>query len=277
MDRRAPWQGAPTFQSVENWCLRNLGDVVGAWKSFVPGAPRHQSDRRYSDPREGAFSHLSRATSCDLGEHGIPNLERRVAESPPLFVRALALCSMREDDGQDPAEWRVDDPEQRVAVCQAAYRLLANVRRLPGADDEGRIEPHVLSRWVREVRRRCGEHSRAGIGDRRIGELLSRARSEENGTWPCRSVCEVLETVASHDIAWGFELGVRKARGVVRRGLEEGGAQERELSARYRAWAERVVFDYPYVANILERIARDYDRDAEREDSDVLARKRLQH
>ena len=67
------------------------------------------------------------------------------------------------------------------------------------------------------------------------------------------------------------------ARGVVSRSLDEGGAQERELSGQYRAWAERLVFDYPYVANILKRIAKGYDREAEREDSGVLARKRLQH
>ena len=215
--------------------------------------------------------------ALERSEHGIPNLERRVAESPALFVQALALFSIRDDDGEDPAAWRVDDRERRAAVGRAAYRLLENVSRLPGADDEGRIDSYVLSRWVSEARRLCGEHGRAGIGDNRIGQLLSRAPSEENGAWPCRAVCEVLETVASHDIARGFELGVYNARGAVSRSLDEGGAQERELSARYRAWAERSVFDYPYVANILERIAQDYDRDAEREDSDVLARKRLQH
>ena len=214
--------------------------------------------------------------ALDRSEHGIPNLERRVAESPALFVKALALFSTRDDDGQDPAEWQVDDPERRASVGGAAYRLLENVRRLPGADDEGRIDPHVLSRWVSEARRLCGEHGRAEIGDSRIGQLLSRARSEENGAWPCRAVCEVLATIASQDITRGFEVGVYNARGVVSRSLDQGGAQERELSGRYRAWAERLVFDYPYVANILERIAKGYDREAEREDSGVLTRKRLQ-
>ena len=72
-------------------------------------------------------------------------------------------------------------------------------------------------------------------------------------------------------------MGVHNARGVVTRSLDEGGAQERELSAKYRSWAERLVFDYPYVASILERIADGYERDAEREDSEVLAMKRLEH
>ena len=55
------------------------------------------------------------------------------------------------------------------------------------------------------------------------------------------------------------------------------GCKERVLSAKYRAYAERLTFDYPYVANILERIAEAYDWEAEREDSEVLTRKRLQY
>ena len=86
-----------------------------------------------------------------------------------------------------------------------------------------------------------------------------------------------LQAIASPDVATGFEIGVRNARGVHRRGLDEGGVQERALSAKYRAYAERLTFDYPYVANILERIAEAYDWEAEREDSEVLRRKRLQY
>ena len=213
----------------------------------------------------------------DRSEHGIPNIERRVTESPALFVRVLALFSKRDDGGQDPAEWQVDDAERSEALGRAAYRLLENLTRLPGADAEGRIDPHVLSRWVIDARRLCREHGRAGIGDALIGEFLSVAPFEEDGSWPCRPVCEVLETVTSRDVADGFETGVYNARGVHSRGLGEGGAQERGLSAKYRGYAERLAFDYPYVANIFERIAKGYDHEAEREDSLVLARKRLEH
>ena len=215
--------------------------------------------------------------TLDHSEHGIPNIERRVAESPALFVQALALFTTRDDDGQDPMEWRVDDPERRDALGHAAYRLLDRVRRLPGVDTKGRGDADVLSRWVVEARRLCAEHGRAGIGDERIGQLLSRVPAVEDGPWPGRPVCEVLQTIASPDVATGFEVGVRNARGVHSRSLDEGGVQERVLSAKYRAYAERLTFDYPYVANILERIAEAYDWEAEREDSEVLTRKRLQY
>ena len=209
---------------------------------------------------------------------GIPNIEREIAGSPVLFVQVLALFSTRDDDRQDPADWQVDDPERRAGdgtVPRIDCWKTSDVCR--ALTTRGGSTRTALSRWVGEARRLCGEHGRAGIGDNRIGQLLSRARCEENGAWPCRAVCEVLSTVAAQDITRGFELGVYNARGVVSRSMDEGGSQERKLSARYQAWAEHLVFDYPYVANILERIAKRYDREADWEDSDVLARKRLQH
>ena len=213
--------------------------------------------------------------ALDHSEHGIPNLERKVTESPLVFVEILALLFKRSDAGQDPPEWRVDDPDRRAALGSAAFGLLQQVTRIPGAGDDGSVDDQALSRWVDEARRLCREHGRSGIGDEQIGELLSKAPSEEDGLWPCRPVCEVLERVASPDVARGFKVGVYNARGVVSRSLDEGGGQERELSVRYRAWAQQLVFDYPYVANILERIAKSYDREAEHEDADVLIRKRL--
>ena len=215
--------------------------------------------------------------ALERSERGIPNLERKITASPVVFVQAVALLFRREDDGRDPPEWHVGDPERDASLGDAAYRLLEKVRHLPGADAEGKIDERALMQWVTEARRLCREHGRARIGDDRIGQLLSKAPSEDDSSWPCRPVCEVLESIASGDIARGLEIGVYNARGVVSRSLDEGGKQERELSAKYRAWAQRLAFDYPYVASILESIAQGYDRDAEREDSEVRVMKRLEH
>lgn len=216
--------------------------------------------------------------ALDRSEHGIPNIERVIAKSPRAFVQTLALFSKRSDEGQDPPQWRIDDDERRSSLASAAHRLLQRVTRVPGSDDsDGHIDTDELRQWITEARRLCAENGRADVGDRWIGQLLSKAPSDEDDVRPCRAVCEVLETIASQEIAVGFEMGVYNARGVVSRSPGEGGAQERELAARYRGWAERRSFDYPYVASILARIAEDYDREAAREDSEVRVRKRLEH
>jgi addiction module HigA family antidote len=211
--------------------------------------------------------------ALDYSKHGIPNLERQIAKSPGIFVQAVALAYKRSDAGQDPPEWRIDDSEQRAAVASAAYRLLNQIKRLPGTEPDGKINAEALSAWLAEVRQLCAQHGRADIGDQCIGQLLSRTPAEETGVWPCVPVCEVMESIASEEIARGFSLGVHNARGVHWRG--EGGAQERELAAKYRRWAQQLVFDYPYVGSVLESIAASYDREAEWQDSESRVEKRL--
>jgi addiction module HigA family antidote len=208
-------------------------------------------------------------------EHGIPNLEKQIATSPTMFVQAVAMAYKREDDGEDPPEWRVDEPERKTAIARTVHRLLNQLRRIPGAGDDGNIDPETLGAWLAEVRNLFAQHGRAETGDYWIGELLSEAPYEKDGTWPCRPVCEAMETIASQRVADGFCIGVHNARGAQWRG--EGGAQERELAATYRRWSQSLSFEYPYVSSVVEGIAASYDREAEWHDSDARVAKRLQH
>jgi len=213
--------------------------------------------------------------ALDHSKHGIPNLERQIAESPSVFVQAVALAYRRRDEGQDPLEWRIEDPERRAAVASAAYRLLDQVKRIPGTDKVGKINTAALENWLAEVRRLCLEYGRADTGDHCLGQLLAKAPANDDGTWPCEAVCEAMEGMASPEIGNGFYIGVRNSRGVHWRG--EGGEQERELAARYRAWAEQVHFEYPYVGGVLEGIAASYEREAGWQDSEAKVTSRLHY
>ena len=113
---------------------------------------------------------------------------------------------------------------------------------------------------------------RAEIGDQYIGQLMARVPAEGLDVWPCRPVCEVMERVSSPEIGRGFDVSVRNSRGAHWRG--EGGAQERELAAKYRNWARQISFDFPYMASVLEGIAGSYEREAEWQDSEATVRKR---
>ena len=83
-----------------------------------------------------------------------------------------------------------------------------------------------------------------------------------------------MEAVATKALASGFLVGVLNSRGVVWRGV--GGGQERELAARYRAWAQPLAFEFPFVSQVLERIATSYDRDAPYWDSEAARRQRME-
>ena len=214
-------------------------------------------------------------SAIDRSDHGIPNLERQVADSPLMFVQAVALLYKRSGTGEDPPEWRIDDPERRAAAAAAMHRILRQIRRIPGTDRNGNIAADDLTAWLTQVRELSAQYGRADIADHRLGELLSKAPPENTGAWPCVPVCEAMERIASPEIAQGFVIGVLNARGAHWRA--EGGGQERELAAKYRGWSQQSAFQFPYVSSVLEEIAASYDREAELHDSEAKVSKRLRH
>ena len=211
-----------------------------------------------------------------FGKHDIRNTERRIAESPMFFVQMLAGGFERNDSGEDPPEWRIEDPERRRRIALTAHSVLHRIRRVPGVGEDEKIDTGKLFAWVTEARQLCAEYGRTRIGDRCIGEILSKGPADEDGYWPCLPVCEVMQTIASPDIDQAFELEVRNSRGATMRAMGEGGAQERTLADKYRNWARQRAFSYPRVGGILESIAEYYDRDAVRADNNAEIRARIE-
>ena len=214
----------------------------------------------------------------DLSEYGIPNLERRISESPIDFVRILALVfSERDDDGQDPPEWHIEDPIERDGLATSACGLLERSSRIPGTGRDGVIDEEKLGQWVAETRRLCAEFGRAGVGDDYIGQLLSRAPSGEDGIRPSLVISKVLEAIGSSEIRAGFATGIFNARGITVRAVGEGGKQEGQLVQQFRSWAMQRSPDFPFVGSILEQIAAEYERWARWEDDRAQVGKRLEY
>jgi addiction module HigA family antidote len=213
--------------------------------------------------------------ALDHTQHGIPNLQRQLAKSPSLFMQVIVLTYKRSDDGEDPPEWGINNLEHNEALFSAAYALLNRMKYIPGRDQAGKIDIETLRAWLTEVRSLCSRHARAEIGDQIIGQILATAPVGDDGVWPCEPVRAVLEEIGSQDIAAGMGVGVYNLRGIHSR--DEGGKQERELAEKYRNWSRQLAFEYPYVANLVGRIATNYERDAAWEDSEAAVLRRLRH
>lgn len=205
-------------------------------------------------------------------EHGIPNLENQIPEAPSLFVQAIAYVFKRDDDGEDPDELHVD-PERGADMARSAFELLERMRRIPGTDQNGVIQPDKLKDWLKAAREQAKQLARADVTDGRIGQLLSKAPADDDGVWPCRAVCETMKWMSSPEVSSGFQVGTRNSRGVHWRG--EGGDQERALASKYRGWATKLGYEFPYVASVLNSIADSYEREAQWEDTEAKVRRRL--
>ena len=207
--------------------------------------------------------------------HQIPNLERKLAESPVVFLQVLARVYDRDDEGSDPPEWHIPDPLRRKAVTEASHRLLKRVGRLPGGGEPGIGDTTSLREWLSSTRMLCAHYGRGKVGDLTIGQWLARCSVKGKIARPDDLVCDAIEVTASPEIDRGFGLGALGARGVSKRAPGEGGDQERALAATYRQMARELSGRWPRMGGILDRVASSYEGDGTRWDRRVAVESRL--
>lgn len=208
-------------------------------------------------------------------ERHIPNLELYLEKHPEFFVQAVVWAYKRDDDGEDPPEFRVADNREQWA--ERGLRLFESIGRIPGQDkvtEEERRE--ALAQWVATVRRSCAELSRADIADLCLGKLFSAAPVGEDGVWPNEAVRDVMEGLQSEYINQGAHVGLYNARGP--HWSKEGGDQERDLADIYRTWADALQFTHPFVSSTLLRSMVDtYECQAEERDAEAAIRRRARY
>lgn len=208
-----------------------------------------------------------KATPC------IPNLQRYIETHPEIFVQIITWAHKREDGGADPIELQIP-PERIEVMWNRGYKLLKALRRIPGHNNRGEIEASRLANWILIVRQTCADLSRRDVADVCIGKLLSSAPQGKDGIWPCEPVREVLEDIQSEKMIEGARAGIYVSRGAHFRG--EGGGEERTIADRYRKWGQELQFSHPFVSTkLLMAVTQFYDREASREDTEAMIRRRL--
>lgn len=207
-------------------------------------------------------------------KYEIPNLFRELARSPMLFIQSLAMCFKRNDSGVDPVELSPLESEEHLRnAANNAFSLLEHANILPGQKDDGTINVDVLRGWINEARELAKEYGRAELADRYIGRMLSKATVGKDGVWPREEIRPVIEEVASREMSEGMEIGIYNSRSVVQRG--SGGDQERELAAKYHEYANKISNQFPFIGRMLLNIAKMYEHDAARWDSEGKVDRRL--
>lgn len=214
-----------------------------------------------------------------IGSHSgfkFANLSREVASSPQSFFYLVALCFRRSDhDEDDPSLELPTDADQLRNAADLAYTTLDNVTQIPGTQDDGTLNVDHLREWVKSVRELAKKHDREAITDQLIGSLLQRCGVDDDGVWPRAEVRQVMEEIASEEMAIGMNIEERNSRGVQWRPSPDNGDQERALAGKYRGYGEAIMNRTPFVARMLFNIAESYEWDARRYDDEGRRRERL--
>ena len=197
-------------------------------------------------------------------------LYRLMATDPDFFV--MLLKALYGGEGDNEPALTGEALENAKTIASQAFHVFEDFSRIPGSGHDGTIDGAKLSAWVERARTASAEARRGTIGDYRIGVILSAAPRTVGQAWPPEPVRDVIEAVANDDIDQGFVIGRFNRRGVTTRMPNDGGDQERDLAARYRADAKASALLWPRTRAVLEQIAKGYEADAVREDQSAEQR-----
>ena len=203
-----------------------------------------------------------------IEECGIPNLEREIELQPEFFGDLVAITVHHRDEEED----RTQISSELVFTVLSVFEELT---RIPGYGIDNVLDAEIIKDWVRRVQSHCELNRCSDQGDYRIGELLAKAPSEEDGAWPCRPVCTALETVVNDQIERGVVAGRSNFREAQIR--TRGGDQEREKAGHHDEWANRYELEFPRVAAVLRKIASSLRDEAKFWDDDEAIRERSEY
>jgi DNA-binding transcriptional MerR regulator len=192
-------------------------------------------------------------------------LYRALAADPEFFVELVSFVYRAKNEPSS-----ADADERTVAVPQNAWSVLRAWR--PRLNELGGLDSQNLRSWVDRARTELAARDRGDIGDHQIGQTLSGALPGQDGVWPPEEIRELIEDLTSTNLESGLAMGALNSRGTTSRGVYDGGAQERALAEKYRAWGEAVISHWQRAGRLLMQLAEDYERQARREDLEAHAR-----
>ena len=155
--------------------------------------------------------------------------------------------------------------ERRARV---AHQVLDSWHLIPGAKEDGTLDEKELTDWVEAARKQCTETNHVIGCDLQIGFMLAHAPGDPDGTWPHAVVRNLIERLNNETIDRHIQNEIYNSRGVVSKGLNDGGKQERALSEKYKKMSDDVKAKWPRTAAMLRGMAESYEHQARREDID---------
>ena len=215
-----------------------IADMDNHWLSLALDELATRADVTVEEMAGLEFVNILRWRLPD--KYRIRFLEKQVGRDPDLFAQ-LIQCAY----GKEANEF----------VSKSARTALNAIRLTPGTGTNGEISGQGLNVWIDRVRTRCQHDDLSRRGDQKIGELLSRTPTEQDGLRPCRPVCEALEAIASKDAMVGFTIGLNNQRGAH---IIDAGRTERALAETYRSIAQQLAYEFPFVARVMNYVADSY-------------------
>lgn len=190
-------------------------------------------------------------------------LEEEIINNPAFFAQLVSWVFKPEEGEEDTHE------ESIKLRTENAWELLNNISILPGQNENSSIDGEKLREWVYGAREKLKHLGIMKFGDDQIGKILSNSPLGTDEIWPHEAIRDLVEELQNPELEEAIEVGRFNSRGATFRSPFDGGKQERELAEKYQEQVEQIMLQWPRTSEILRRLGRSYERDANREDQQV--------
>lgn len=212
-------------------------------------------------PYAALFKDIERYTKSSMALH-------RVLQKDPLFFAQLISFIYKRDDRAPKTDHEKISEEMAISRARVTREVFSSWHLLPGVKDDGSVNEKELAEWIETARKKCSEIHYIAGGDIQIGFMLAHAPSDVSGTWPHVAVRNVIESLNNKIIDDHIQNEIYNSRGVVTRGINTGGKQERDLAEKYKQMSDKVKSKWPRTSALLRSLADSYKYQADREDVD---------
>lgn len=191
--------------------------------------------------------------------------EKLIIKEPKIFAELISWIYKPKNPRDEDSDLTQEQIDMRH---DNAKELLKRFQLFRKHDDIESMTRERLKAWVIEAREAFKELDRVRIGDDRLGVYLSKSSKEEDGVFPNKIVCEIIEEFGNDAFEKGFIHEVIYPNGTrsTQKAYDSGGEQEHSESAKYLEYADSIKFIYPKTSQLLRKISDWYLREAKHED-----------
>ncbi|MGE0145182.1 MAG: hypothetical protein AB7T19_18000 [Planctomycetota bacterium] len=196
----------------------------------------------------------------DRNRDGAPKaVEARLAMDPRFFVEVVRMALRPDEEPEGGSEAAVS--EEQLGRGFEAYRLLHEMRTLPGRRVDGHFDGRVFDSWLAEVQRLAADSGHLEGAIMQVGHLLAVVVGLEDWFVTMPEIVKALDEKGREKMRSAFCTQVYNSRCKV---TSLGGRDELTLAGRYRTQADALdARGFTRIAATLRDLARMYVREAE--------------
>lgn len=180
---------------------------------------------------------------------------QEIGDNPEFFVEILKAYYPPEN-APKTNEFTEEEKDKIMFNWKRGYEIFHHLDKIPGVDEESKIDSTYLNNWVKNVFELADKCSRKNGAEFQIGHLLAQHnRLKEN--YPSDEICAILENYSSEKMIEGFNIGAFNGNGVNVVMGADGGHRFLSRSAYYLEQSKRKA-KYPAVSALLKDLSDSY-------------------